>query len=277
MDLVLVLATSSVVAALVGAGAGYVTQRSLADRQARLDYDYAARRRLYESVGPLRFQLLESARDVGSRIDGHLRSREWNMDPRQYYVHSLVYRLLRPLAVCLLIERQMNHADFSVDQSVGTLLHFQASAYRMLTGKGPLPYYKGLDWATQSQHVFRDNLRVAATRLLVTGEKQPERVMDYAEFRTQHPNLSKNEDLAPLVALLPKDARWLPDAPVTWTRFVGYAYACQRFVVDEGQTIGFAAPPLRVQELMSATTDAQINDHLAEYPKLFDAVLDKPL
>ena len=132
------------------------TSRSdpLAKRQALLDYEYNAKKRLYEVIGPLRFQLLIACRDVVRRVSGHTRSRSWNMDPAGYYGSNTLYRILRPLAICTLIERKMNAADFSVDPKTVELLKFEVGAYRMLANRDPLPYYDKIDWATQSQHVF---------------------------------------------------------------------------------------------------------------------------
>ena len=123
---------------MVGAGATYLSQHALAARQARIGYQYAARKRLYEALGPLRFQLLMASRDVVRRVTGHAPPRTWNLDTAQYYGQSTMYRLLRPLAICILIERQMNAADFSVDPSGVRLLRFEVGAYRMLTNSDPL-------------------------------------------------------------------------------------------------------------------------------------------
>jgi hypothetical protein len=62
-----VLLSSAVVAAVVGAVAGYLSQRRLASHQARIDYELTAKRRLYEALGPLHFQLLIAARELASR------------------------------------------------------------------------------------------------------------------------------------------------------------------------------------------------------------------
>ena len=161
-DTLAVVVLSGSIAAVVSAGATYLSQHALAARQARIGYQYAARKRLYEALGPLRFQLLMASRDVVRRVTGHAPPRRWNLDSAHYYGQSTMYRLLRPLAICILIERQMNAADFSVDPSGVRLLRFEVGAHRMLTNSDPLPYYTNIDWAIETQHVFRDNLRRAA-------------------------------------------------------------------------------------------------------------------
>lgn len=48
----------------------------LADRAAERQYAWDARKRLYEAIGPLRFQLLLACRDLSGRIEVH-GVREW--------------------------------------------------------------------------------------------------------------------------------------------------------------------------------------------------------
>jgi len=80
MDGFQIILTSAVVAAIVGPVATFLSQRRLADRQAKIDYELAARIRLYEAIGSLRFQLLIAARDVVRRFAQHHRCR--GHDPR---------------------------------------------------------------------------------------------------------------------------------------------------------------------------------------------------
>jgi hypothetical protein len=270
------LSTSALVAALAGAGAGYLSQRAMAGRNARLTYEFAARKRLYEALGPLRFQLVLAAKDLLRRVGHHQRS-EWNLNPAEYYAHSFIYRLLRPLAVCLLIEREMNYADFSVDKEAISLLRFQAAAYRMLAHGDPLPFYEGLDWATESQHVFRDNLRIAAQRLL---EKNPDGrlvVIDYGRFLEVCPDPLQDPATRALARLFRPTPGNLAMSPVFWTRLVGYAHVCQHLVATQGKAAGFAATPLDTRAMLAAVKDGQIQAHLGDYPAISDGVVAEDL
>jgi hypothetical protein len=283
VDIVAVVVSSTLISAMVGGLVAYLSQRALASRQARLDYEYAAKKRLYEAVGPLRFQLVVAARDLASRVNSHLHSRLWVMTPSGYYVHSFLYRLLRPLAIGVLVERQMSYADFSVDPSSVDLLRFDRSAYRMLTGAEPFVrlradneahlYYNGLDWAEESQHIFRDNLRSAAMFLLTTGTGDRDVVMDYAEFRQQCPDPPKEPRLAGLAQLFGQNTNSILESPVFWMRLVGYAYCCQDYVIRHGPGIGVAIPDLDVHSLLEKTQDPQIQAHLNDYPAIFDVAL----
>jgi hypothetical protein len=283
VDIVAIVVSSALVSAVVGGLVAYLSQRALASRQARLDYEYAAKKRLYEAVGPLRFQLVIAARDLTSRVNSHLRSPRWTMTPSGYYVHSFLYRLLRPLAVGVLVERQMSYADFSVDPSSVDLLRFDRTAYRMLTGAEPFVepkpgngasvYYTGLDWGRQSQHIFRDNLRIAAMFLLKKGVDDREVVIDYAEFRERCPDPLAEPCLADLAQLFGRNNDSLRESGVFWVRLVGYAYCCRDYVVRHGQGIGVGVPELAVVSLLGQTRDPQIQAHLADYPTIFELAL----
>jgi hypothetical protein len=286
VDIVAVVVSSTLISAIVGGLVAYLSQRALAGRQAKLDYEYAARKRLYEAVGPLRFQLVVAARDLASRVNSHLRSRRWVMTPSGYYVHSFIYRLLRPLAIGVLVERQMSYADFSVDPSSVDLLRFDRTAYRMLTGAEPFSrpeaggetrvYYDGLDWGRESQHIFRDNLRSAAMFLLSRGADDRDVVMDYAEFRQQCPDPLQEPRLAGLAHLFGRNTNSILEAPVFWVRLVGYAYCCRDYVIRHGPGVGVAVPDLDVASLLGQTRDPQIQAHTTEYPAIFDAALGAP-
>ena len=272
MDLVAVVLSSALVSAIVGSAAGYFSQRSLAKRQALLDYEYNAKKRLYEVIGPLRFQLLIACRDVVRRVSGRTRSRSWNMDPAGYYGSNTLYRILRPLAICTLIERKMNAADFSVDPKTVELLKFEVSAYRMLANRDPLPYYDKIDWATQSQHVFRDNLRRASTALIKESRSGPG-VMDYSEFLDMFPSPAADPRLAPLAAIIKRSGTSLANNAPFWTRLVGYAYLCQAFIATYGTEMGFTDRTLDVNSLVALARDPEIQQHSAEQEGIFRKVV----
>jgi hypothetical protein len=71
LDITGALVSSAVVAAIVGGLSSFLTQRYLLERKAQVDYEFMARKRLNEAIGPLRMQLLFSARDVVGRVRWH--------------------------------------------------------------------------------------------------------------------------------------------------------------------------------------------------------------
>ncbi len=264
-------------AGLVAALTGYITQRSLAGRQARIDYEYNARKRLYEAVGPLRFQLVLACRDVVNRVDGHRRSDRWNMSPQGYYVHSFIYRLLRPMAINVLIERQMNYADFSVDPQAVELLRFGAAGYRMLTERDPMPEHCEINWSRESQHVFRENLVVAALRLIQPNKAGQDVVLDYSAFKLACPDPMADPALAPLARLFAANRHSLAELPQWWLRLVGYAWACRTLIVQQGQGTMVQIPQLQVAVLLGMIDDPVIKAELDHYADVFVEVTAKGL
>jgi len=105
----------------------------LGERAADREYELEARKRLYTTIGPLRFQLLIACRDLAGRIETHPR-RNYSTAVDRYYGRSTLFRILWPLAVAELIERQIAYADFSVDPSALNLLRFKRAAFAALTG-----------------------------------------------------------------------------------------------------------------------------------------------
>lgn len=98
-----------------------------ADRHAKRDYEYDARKRLYEECEPLLFQLMELAEVAYSRIkglartarDGDLRpdGNGWLSGPG-YYLSSTAYRLLAVPAVFRILQRRVTLIDLSLDRRV---------------------------------------------------------------------------------------------------------------------------------------------------------------
>jgi hypothetical protein len=273
MEMTAVLLSSAVVSAIVGSIAAYISQRRLATDQARVEYEFAARKRLYEAIGPQRFQLLMAARDFDRRVRPH-HTTKWEMS-NAYYLSSFVYRLLRPIAIADLIQRQVALVDFSVDPTARQLLRFEAATYRLLVSDDPLPYYEHLDGGSETQHVYRDNLRVAATTLITTDPSGRERVIDYATFCDA--DIIHDERLESVTQLFESCEHNLAVNAVWWVRVVGVAYACAWLVAEQGAELGFSTNEMDVHAMIGVVDDAEIIAHLDEYPALFDKVLARPL
>jgi hypothetical protein len=104
---------------------------ALGAEAAEREYRSAARRRLYEAIGPLCFQLLLACRQLADRIQSHgINPKPYDMDVAKYYGRSTLYRLLRPIAISDLIERQMAFADFAVDPEAAVPLRFRRALFQ---------------------------------------------------------------------------------------------------------------------------------------------------
>jgi len=135
----------AVVAACASIGAAVVTQilgrrtsKSLAQLSARLaeeakagdariDYEYEAKKRLYEECEPLLFQTIELAETARARIKSlartakskHIRSdgSGW-LDERGYYFTSTAYQLLAPMTSLKILQRRLTAIDLSLEPRI---------------------------------------------------------------------------------------------------------------------------------------------------------------
>jgi hypothetical protein len=100
-----------------------------AERDARRDYEYEARKRLYHECSPLLFQLADQAASALSRIQGLAGSAaQGNLKPGptswltstrdRYYRTSTEYRLLAPCATLRLLQQRLTKLDLSLDTDI---------------------------------------------------------------------------------------------------------------------------------------------------------------
>jgi hypothetical protein len=99
-----------------------------AERNARRDYEYEARKRLYAEVEPVLFQLVELSEAALHRIYSLARTARlgnlsdpnttWLRSDADYYYRSTLYTLLAPLAAVKLLQRRITFVDLSVEKSI---------------------------------------------------------------------------------------------------------------------------------------------------------------
>lgn len=236
----------------------------LGERAAQRQYEFDARKRLYLAVGPLRFQLLMACRDLAGRIEGYGQRERYRLDIQGYYGRSTLYRLLRPLAIADLIERQIAYSDFSVDATALDCLRFRKSAVRILSGEDVVGGHPRIDWSQQVEHVFADSIAVAASALVSAGGAPGDRVMRFEEF-----NLAIEQDDGERFQPFPRllggfDIR---TKPLLWLRLVAYGNACNSFVARAGAPLGFEPHAFPAAQLLAASGDGYIEQHMGEYER----------
>jgi hypothetical protein len=98
-------------------------RREEAGANARLDYEYEARKRLYGVYEPLRVRLLASTDNAVSQIAdlaaGPACARTTETSP-EYWLKAAMYYLLAPLVVSRMIERQLTLVDLGLDDRIHT-------------------------------------------------------------------------------------------------------------------------------------------------------------
>ena len=97
------------------------------ERDARRDYEYDTRKRLYAEVEPIRFNLFEALEEAHYRVKSLARTaRSGNLgignnswlDGPGYYLRSTVYKILSPVAYYRLLQRRITFIDFSLDRDI---------------------------------------------------------------------------------------------------------------------------------------------------------------
>ena len=107
--------------------------RTTQAEQAQRDYEYEARKHLYQECKPLIFQFVELAEDALYQIYSLARSArhgnlpEWLKSRDEYYIASTMYRLLAPLAIYKLICRRLTTVDLTLDNEID--VHYQLAKH----------------------------------------------------------------------------------------------------------------------------------------------------
>lgn len=236
----------------------------------RLRRSSEALSRLHTATGALRLELFLETRSIARRLVHYsekirkgelyplIAERDGEAPSAYHAAGLLIFRLLRPLTVGEMIEKQTFVADLIVDPIMGDLLRFNNAGVEMLTGdqlsygidqgevpgsemercwdpaRGTQPPLDSLREPGEPpfQRVRGSYLRCAAAALLTAGsEPGSTRCMTHAEFCERWEQPEKHPAFH--AALLPAKTilhRFAPDEnPHFWLRLVGYAYACEWF------------------------------------------------
>jgi len=234
-------------------------EAQLGQLAAQRQYEYEAKRRLYVAIGPLRFQLLLACRDFAGRVESFHGREQYRLTLAGYYGRSTIYRLLRPLAIAELIERQVGVADFAVDPSAVVCLRFRRTITRLLSGDELVLGRPDLDWSAQVQHLYSDTLASCAQALIHREASGAERVLRFDEFDDRL-DAEGFAIVAPLDRLL--DQFELKAKPVLWLRLVAYAHACNALIDRLGPGLEFAPRPFPTERLLAAAGDDHTLAHL---------------
>jgi len=250
----------------------------LGEKSAEREYNLEARKRLYSAVGPLRFQLLVASRDVSARIMNYgMAPFEYNTDMRWYYGRSTLYRLLRPIAIAELIERQITYADFSVDPTGIELLRFKKAALTAFTDSDSILDHPKAEWGEEIEHVFSGTLSRLANALIIPDEDMPskKRPMYFHEFTSFIDDPKNLRQFSPLKDMLHNfDVR---EKPIFWIRLVCFGYICNEYVEHLGKSIGFQKRDFDLNRLLLASEDEFTRSKLEELKAFFQSMISMSL
>ena len=145
-----------------------------AEQDARRDYEYEARKRLYQECEPILFQFAELSESAIRRIYALARNaKEGNLGPDRYwlstdhyFIRSTIYRLIAPMAAFKLLQHRLTNIDLKLDQSINIqyilakILYYTFSSSPDLARSDPaIPYdpdqigaeSKGLEESTKKE------------------------------------------------------------------------------------------------------------------------------
>jgi hypothetical protein len=126
-----------------------------AEQDARRDYEYEARKRLYQECEPILFQFSELSESAHRRIYALARNaKEGNLGPERYwlstdhyFIRSTIYRLIAPMAAFKILQRRLTNIDLKLDQTIniqymlGKILYYTFSSSQDLAQSEPMiPY-----------------------------------------------------------------------------------------------------------------------------------------
>jgi hypothetical protein len=117
-----------------------------AEERARLDYEYDARRGIYERCGPAMFQIVELSEDALGCIRTLTDPETWvelakgevnppgalraTLPRERYVVLAIIYGLYAPMVVVQQLSRKLSLIDLSLEPTIELQYHLAISIYR---------------------------------------------------------------------------------------------------------------------------------------------------
>ncbi|KON33012.1 MAG: hypothetical protein AC479_05970 [miscellaneous Crenarchaeota group-6 archaeon AD8-1] len=183
-----------------------------AEKDARRDYLYDARKRLYEECEPLFFLLNEMSERAIHRVyslartarKGNLGKSSGWLSSRGYYFKSTLYNMISPLTIFKLMQKRLTLVDLSVDPNVKTRYELIKYVYLSFTNDYTMagvepkieydPNSRNSEKIEQNptkywpQGIYAGRLDNAIESLIIEGSDKSDnlsRCMSYGEFENE--------------------------------------------------------------------------------------------
>ncbi len=257
------------------ADADKILQEYLGAKSAEREYELEARKRLYHSIGSLRFELLVACKEIAERINnyGDYGWKKYTVGLGGYYGRNTLYKILHPIAIAELIERQIAYADFFVDEQGVQILKFQKASFTAFTDGGPILNHPNIDWDNQIEHLYSGTLKKLANKLVISDEKvaSKERPMRFHEFDEFVKNPQSVGAFSPISDILEKFQ--VSKHTIFWVRLVCFGYICNEYVGILGSKVGFEKVLFDTRKLLKLSPDSHILSNIDQYTKKFEDLI----
>jgi hypothetical protein len=252
-----------------------------AERDARRDYEYEARKRLYQEFEPLLFQFMELSENALDRIVGLARTaHQGDLDPGRswladdsYYMRSTIYRLMAPLVIAKVMQTRLTLMDLRLDPNIRMqyalikVLYNSLNEAFTLAEQAPKLEYDPDSKVTNEQRrrapskyvrqgLFSMYLDMIVNNMTLQEGNNPPRCMNYGEFEQIYTDASSSAQ--PGI----KQIRYLFQdfhpmlRPVLWRILIAQAhlYRALRNLADQSQ------PAFVLRDLSIPMEDRQVFD-----------------
>jgi hypothetical protein len=214
---------STIIAFIVSATGSYMSyffSIKKADKDARRDYEYEAKKRLYQECEPILFEFSELSESALKRIyalaknakEGNLGPNRYWLSTDHYFIRSTIYRLIAPLAAFKLLQHKLTNIDLKMDYSINIqyilakILYYTFSSSPDLAKSNPAIFYDpdqiGTDYQsltesdkTQMREKYPErfyiqglkvgNLDTLSESLIVESGNKDVRIKSFGEFEIE--------------------------------------------------------------------------------------------
>jgi len=239
------------------ASLGHRLAEQKAEHDAVREYEYEARKKLYNEAEPLLFRLGEAAENALHRVISLARTarhqnlgssdRSWLSEPG-YYMASTIYTLLAPSAVYRLLQERLTFVDLGVAPKIQVKYMLAKIQYLCFTEdyalaevEPTLPYCPFVDnWkskrAEDSKQYWRQGTNIgwvdiAVDCLLATDAAANRRVVTFGEFQGPFMESAHRED-SPFAPFIDLFSYFDPETrPVLWRILVLQAVTCRNLLL----------------------------------------------
>ncbi len=243
----------------------------LGEVAAERKFKYEARKRIYKLISPLNFQISIACKDISGRIFRYGTKASYSLNAKKYYGQSTMYRLLKPLALLEIAEKNISFFDFSVDPTAINLLKLRMSLLRVLSSSSLVFNHPAADWSDEIEHIFFDNISKAA-RKLIRKEGELDIVMSFDEFQDSIELPDFQIKLNSFINIFNNFT--IEKKPLFWIRFIAFGYVCSEYSKVCAQKIGLKVEDYDIYSLLKASKDSYIIDNSQDFEITIKKITD---